>query len=149
MAPHKRPKIHHPLRTAVSVCGHPSGLFGSDGYSHDFCLAALETARNHQFNGLPGALQQQRLWPVRRTIRRWIVRDQTHGHVRRYQGTGNLRAQVLSGNRLINLALFRAHWPRGTHHKANSWLHQANGIVRFYQPLQILKAEDSLGLSIK
>ena len=25
---------------------------------------------DHQFNGLPGALQLQRLWPVRRTIRR-------------------------------------------------------------------------------
>eukprot|EP00956_Cyclotella_meneghiniana_P001715 scaffold1870_cov73-Cyclotella_meneghiniana.AAC.6 len=117
MAPHKRPKIRPRVMTAVAARGHPSGRYRSDGYSHEFRLAALEAARNHQFNGLPGALQQQRLWPVRRTIRRWIVRELTHGHVRRYRRTGNRRARVLVGNHLINLALFRALWPRGTHQK--------------------------------
>ena len=149
MAPHKRPKIRPHVMTAVAARGHPSGRYRSDGYSHEFRLAALEAARNHQFNGLPGALQQQRLWPVRQTIRRWIVRELTRGHVRRYRRTGNRRARVLVGNHLINLALFRALWPRGTHHEANIWLHHANDRVRFYQPSQISNAEDSLGLSTK
>jgi len=50
---------------------------------------------------------------------------------------------------LINLALWRVLYPRGTLHKANVWLHHAGGRVRFYQPSQISKAEDSIGLSLK
>ena len=47
------------------------------------------------------------------------------------------------------LTLFRILWPRGTHHEANIWLFHSNGMTRFYQPSQICKAEDSLGLSTK
>jgi hypothetical protein len=71
------------------------------------------------------------------------------GHVRRYRRTGNTRATVLRGSSLISLSVFRALWPRGTHHEANVWLHHAGGRVRFYQPSQISKAEDSIGLSGK
>jgi hypothetical protein len=149
MAPHRQPKIRPQLRTAIAHQAHPSGAGRSHGYSHDFRLAALETLDRHQGSRLPRALQQQRLWPSKRTLRRWVHRRQTHGHARRYRRTGNRRAQVLVGNHLINLALFRVLWPRGTHHEANIWLHHANGGIRFYQPSQISKAEDALGLSIK
>ena len=123
----------------------------SDGYAHDFRLAALQA----YFNNVNGnsviltLLRNQQLWPSRRTLNRWRLRFLLLGHIRRFRRTGNRRATVLRGTQLINLALWRALWPRGTHHEANVWLHHANGRVRFYQPSQISKAEDSLGLSIK
>ena len=82
---------------------------------------------------------------------RWRRHQLLLGHVRRFTRSRNLRATVpvLRGNQLINLTIWRALWPRGTHQEANIWLHHANGGVRFYQPSQISKAEDSLGLSSK
>jgi len=94
-------------------------------------------------------LQGHRLWASRASIYRWRSRFQNLGHIRRYRRTGNSRASVLRGTELINLALWRILWPRGNHHEANIWLHHAGGQFRFYQPSQISKAEDSLGLSMK
>ena len=150
MAPHRQAIIRPRLHTAVAPRAHPSGRGRSHGYSHEFRLAALEAHANGLANSpLVLLLRAQRLWASRQTIYRWRVRQQVHGHVRRFRRTGNHRATVLRGTQMINLAVWRVLWPRGNHHKANIWLHHAGGRLRFYQPSQISKAEDRLGLSIK
>ena len=72
-----------------------------------------------------------------------------HRHLRRYRRSGNLRATVLRGFQTLNLDLFRALWPHGHHTEANVWLFHAGGMQRFYDPSQISRAEDRLGLLIK
>lgn len=150
MAPQKNPVVRPRLKTANPFRAHPSGAGRSHGYSTEFRQAAL-TARNMHGNNnaLVVSLQAIRLWAHRATIYRWRRRQLLLGHVRRYRRTGNRRATVLQGQQLINLSLWRAIWPRGNHHEANIWLHHTGGRFRFYQPSQISKAEDSLGLSLK
>ena len=108
MAPHRRPKIRPRLRTAVATRPHPSGRGRSDGYAHDFRLAAFQTQYNNG-NGnavMVALLRNQRLWPSRRTLRRWRLRFLLLGHIRRFRRTGNRRATVLRGAHLINFTSF-------------------------------------------
>lgn len=150
MAPHRRAQIRPNLRTAVPARFHPSGRCRSDGYAHEFRQLALAVRNAGQSNShVIAILRAQRLYCHRSTVYRWRVRNLILGHFRRYRRTGNRRARVLCGVQLISLALWRALWPRGTHHEANIWLHHSGGRVRFYQPSQISKAEDALGFSIK
>ena len=151
MAPHKQPRFRPKVKTAVPYKGHPSTRrWRSVGFSTEFWEAAVSS----YFNGygrcdMLAHLRHNRLWCHRTSIYRWRMRHQFLGHYRRYRRTGNSRATVLRGTMLISLAVFRALWPRGNHHEANVWLHHAGGRVRFYQPSQISKAEDSLGMSRK
>ena len=154
MAPHRRPRIRPRLRTAVAERPHPSGNGACYGYCTEFRQAAV--AVNQQQNLINGAnnqlflfLRHQGLWAHRSTVYRWRNRQQVLGHIRKFRHTGNKRANVLRGSTLISLALWRVLWPRGTHHEANIWLFHSNGQLRFYQPSQISRAEDRLGLSTK
>ena len=151
MAPHKAARLHPRLRTENPYRGHPSSRrWRSDGYMTEFRQAAVAAHFNgHRRNAMLTFLRGQRLWCHRASTYRWRMRLQLLGHLRQFRRTGNVRATVLRGPHLISLAIWRVLWPRGNHHEANIWLHHAHGRVCFYQPSQISKAEDSLGLSSK
>lgn len=150
MAPQKNFRPRPRLQTANPYKHHPSGRGRSEGYGTEFRQMAIAAHTAHgNNNAMIMGLQGQRLWAHRTSIYRWRRRLLLLGHLRRYRRTGNRRATVLQGRQLLNLSVWRALWPRGNHHEANIWLHHAGGRLRFYQPSQISKAEDSLGLSLK
>ena len=143
MAPHKAPRFRPLLRTANPYRGHPSERrWSSDGYMTHFREAAVAAHfGGFSRNAMVTFLHNQRLWCHCSSIYCWRRRLQLLGHLRRFSRTGNRRATVLRGVQLISLAIWRE--------APNIWLHHANGRLRFYQPSQISKVEDSLGLSSK
>lgn len=151
MAPTKNPKKRPPLRTLVTPTPRPSQGGRGTGYSQDFREFVIDAHdQGHHINN--AFFQQQRFegkFPCKRTVQNWKQRRAVYGHYRRFRRTGNKFATVLVTEQLIHLALWRVLWPRGTAHEANIFLHHAGGRQRFYQPSQIYRAEDRIGLSRK
>lgn len=141
---------HRPANgTLLQQTPHPSGGRGF-WYSDEFREAVMHTRDQGQHRTpLVTGLQQIRLWPSRRTVRRWRRRRNTEGHFRPYRRTGNRRATVLHGIEAVQLAYVQAVYPRITAHEMNVFLYNANGQVRFYHPSQIYRAQQRLGLSKK
>jgi hypothetical protein len=146
----KNPKKRPPLRTLITPTPRPSAGGRGTGYSLDFrefVLAAHDGNQNN--NDFIKNQQAAGLYPHRSTVNRWTRRRQGFGTFRPFRRTGNARATVLVYEPLLHLALWRVLWPRGNAHEANIFLHHAGGRQWFYQPSQIYRAEDRIGLSRK
>lgn len=151
MAPTKKPKRRPPLRTFTAHAPRPSAGGRGSGYSYNFRELVLDARDqgHHEGNAFFALQKAEGKFPHKSTVSRWVQRKQQFGHFRRYRRTGNARATVLTFQPLLHLALWRILWPRGNAHEANVFLYHAGGCQRFYQPSQIYKAEDRLGLSNK
>lgn len=123
---------------------------GGNPYSQD----TREIVMNAHDNGDLGSeafqrMRQDNIVPVPRTILRYIRRREDLGHFRSYRPTGNNHAHVLRHDDLIMLAIWRVLYPRATHAETNAFLWEANGRTRLYDPSQLSRAEQRLGLSMK
>ena len=94
-------------------------------------------------------LQNLHLWPCKRTINRYRERRRREGHYHPYRRTGNNRATVLRGLEAFELAWLMAVFPRINAAELNVFLYNANGQTRFYDPSQIYRARQRIGLSKK
>ena len=119
-------------------------------YAHELRQAAVLARDNHQQNDpLLVALKQNRLWPCPWIIRRWRNRRQQEGHSLPYHKTGNSRATVLCGLKIVQLSWLMSVFPQINANEINVFLYHANGQVRFYHPSQIYQAQYRIGLSRK
>ena len=90
--------------------------------------------------------------PSDRTLRRWRKEWADWGHIRRFRKTGNVRADILRGNDLVLLAIYRTVFPKAKTAEINAFIGRmnfGNPAQRFYSIEQIQRAEDRLGLSMK
>jgi len=141
---------HRPAtRTVFEHYPHPSGGRGF-WYAHEFRQAVVYARDNNRHRDpLVLTLRQNRLWPCDRTIRRYLRRRRLEGHFIPYRRTGNNRATVLRGMETIQIAWLMSVFPRINAAEINVFLYNANGQNRFYQPSQIYKTQDRIGLSKK
>ena len=95
------------------------------------------------------AARATRLFPSFRTTRRWMTRHNRHGNYRRFVRQGNIRATILRGRQSFHLAFYRILYPKATAAEINAYRYHACGGMRFFDPSQISRAEDRLGLSRK
>jgi len=141
------PKRRPAARTAVRRVHHPS-LGRGNAYSHDLRLFVMRAYDLGQGNApILAQLRNSRLLPQRSTVNRWRNRRLTLGHLRRFRRQGNRYATVLRGRSLFNLAYYRILYPKATAAELNVFLFYATG--RLYNPSQITRAEQRLGLSRK
>ena len=147
-------KLRPPTRTVEAVTDHASRGVGK-AYPPETREQVMATVDHH-----PGELnshhtlhlQQLRKYPSRRTIQRWIQRRNDLGHVRPFQRTGNNRAlREITGDSLINLAIFRAVSPKAQLAEVKAFLFTRNQNNNFnpYSDSQILRAEVKLDLTRK
>ena len=100
-------------------------------------------------------MQEQGLYPSRRTVDEWTARYLRFGHFRAFRRTGNHRAcREVRGQDLHRLALFRTILPKATIAEVNAFLFRlkmedANFDFRFYSPSQICRAKNRLVITTK
>ena len=126
---------------------------GARGYSQDARRLTMENVANgHHVDAVIALLQQQRVYPCDRTIRRWREREKTLGHYLPFEMNGNKPVYVMNGHMLFMLTLFRLCYPKATAAEVNAFLFDCTlpGMVpRFYTESQITNAENWLGISRK
>jgi hypothetical protein len=142
----KNPKKQPAKRTPARATQHPS-LGNGHAYSQDMRQVTVFLRGNGQLRLHPiQAARVIRLFPSLRTSSRWIAR---HKHYCRYVRQGNIRATVLRGRQAFHLAFYRILYPKATAAEINTYLYHTCGGVRLFDPSQISRAEDRLGLSRK
>ena len=70
--------------------------------------------------------------PSDRTLRRWRKEWADRGHFRRFKKTGNIRSEVLRGNDLVYLAIYRTIFPKAKTSEINAFI----GRMNFGNPAQ-------------
>jgi len=154
MAPTKNPKVRPAEMTAVPPMHHPS-IGGGYAYSHEFReFSLLVRAEGRENDPIFTQLRDQHKFPSEQTIDRWEARLETFGHIRRFERQGNNPATVLRGMDNYMLALWRSIWPKATIAEVNALLFKSQvergeEYPRFFDPSQICRAEDRLGLGRK
>jgi hypothetical protein len=155
MAPIRSLKSRPARATARKALPHPS-RGGTRGYGQDMRLAIVHShlnGDNLSDHAAVRRLQDQNLIPSDRTKKRWIRRYGELGHARPFVMQGNQRATVLRGLAAVNLALYRCALPHAMASEVNAFLFNASGFPpgerRLYDPSQITRAEDRLGLTKK
>ena len=142
-----------PLQQRVPPAPHPSGPGRRNGYSEAMReLVMTVRAIGSSNDPLITHLRALRVFPSKRTERRWVNLVNQLGHFRKCRHTGNDRATVLRDHDLILLALYRLAYPKATAAEINAFLFRANFgnlMFRFYDPSQISKAEKRIGLTRK
>ena len=141
-----RPQCQTPYRQNAP---HPS--IGS-GYWYPYPLRQLAiSAKDIGRHRDPVILSwnQNRLWPCRKTLYNWRKRRQNRGHYNPYRRPGNCRATVLRGLEAFQMAWLLSIFPRINAAEISVFFYNANGQVRFYDPSQICRAQQRIGLSKK
>lgn len=150
--PPTKEHVERPLeQTVVAAEQHPSVGRGF-AYSQEMRLLAMSAKdEGLEDEQILMGYREQKKYPSKRTTRRWRRRRLRWGHIRRFRRTGNGRATVLRGHDLFLLAYYRAVWPKARHFEINAFLYNAtqSPVPRFFDPAQLTRAEDSLGLSRK
>ena len=136
------------LRTALRAIPHPSHRRGFP-YAVHFREAALYFDDSQPIRNNPAMIvaREVRIRESARSTRRWRRRLARLGHLRPFRRTGNKRATVLRGYDAYRLAVYRTTYPKATIAEINAYLYIVTG--RFYDPSQISRCEDRLGLSRK
>jgi DDE superfamily endonuclease len=152
MPPTKNPRHRKAEQTARESSvqrPHPSrgGTRGYDIATRELALAVKASGEEDN-----PVFQQLRQHPSIRSTSRWQNRMNNEGHFHPYEMNGNAPAQVLQGNQLFMLSLFRIIYPKATAAEVNAFLFTCTlpgQPYRFYSESQINRAEDFFGLSRK
>ena len=93
------------------------------------------------------------VYPSERSLRRWREQDRTLGHYRPHERNGGREASVFVGEDIILLATFRCKYPHANCYELIAFIWNTWGRYqdppRFYDPSQITRAEQNIGLSRK
>ena len=143
--------VRPPLQTSISTEQHASA-----GNGKAYPKEVRELILQRHLNGQPRAdagilqLQHQHKYPCNRTIRRWLNKYNTQGHVLPYRRTGNHRAErELRGTDMASLALIRALRPKARLYEVKAFVHSANPANTVYSDSQLFRAESKIGLTRK
>ena len=83
------------LRTLFNHYPHPSRGQGF-WYSHEVRQATIHAVNiGHRNDTILRILKTQKLWPCKRTIRRWLKKRHNESNLLNYRRTGNKRATIL------------------------------------------------------
>jgi hypothetical protein len=145
------PPLPVPRGTFAGEKKHPSR--GGNPYSDDF---RLDVIMRYQL-GLPlvtdelNALRAEYVYPSMSSCRRYINKHNVLGHCRAMLKTGNHEAErTVTGQSLVNLALFRVVFPAATIDEARAYLFNMDPTLGApFRPAAVVDAEHLLGLRRK